>query len=79
MPSGDTLTTLCTLWAQAVAALQANATQVGIKELLYLGNGLEERYGSPLVDIRVPDIIIVAEPGVHTLPAPCQTHLQEPV
>jgi len=47
---------------QAVAALQANASNFGIASIYYKGNGIE-MFGDPTVDIRVPDIAIKVQPG----------------
>jgi len=51
-----------TLRVQAVAALQANASDFGIATIYYKGNGIE-MFGDPTVDIRVPDIAIKVQPG----------------
>ena len=47
---------------QAVAALQANASNFGIASILYRGNGIEI-FGDPTTNIRVPDIAINVQPG----------------
>ena len=43
-------------------ALQSNASQFGIAEILSKGNGIEI-FGDPTVNIRVPDIAIRVQPG----------------
>ena len=53
-----------TVHVQAVAALQANASDFGIASIYYKGNGIE-MFGDPTVDIRVPDIAIKVQPGEH--------------
>ncbi len=51
---------------QAVTALEANATALGIAQLFYPGAGIE-MFGNPLLtdplNIRVPDIAIRVVPG----------------
>ena len=55
---------------QAVTALQANATALGIAQLYYTGNGIES-FGNPLLtdplNIRVPDIAVRVVPGEASL------------
>lgn len=46
-----------------VAALRANAAALGIADVLS-GDRLAERFGSPMTDSRVPDIVIVSNEGV---------------
>ena len=53
--------------AQAVLALQQNASQFGIAQILYKGNGIEI-FGDPTINIRVPDIAIRVQPGVCATP-----------
>ena len=58
-------------FAQAVTALQANASQLGIAQLYYPGNGIE-MFGNPLLtdplNIRVPDIAVRVVPGERVKP-----------
>ena len=51
---------------QAVAALQANASQLGIASIFYKGNGIE-MFGDPTTNIRVPDIAIDVQPGARAV------------
>ena len=53
-----------------MTALQANATELGIAQLFYPGNGIE-MFGNPLLsdplNIRVPDIAVRVVPGERRL------------